>query len=59
MLWDRINVGGDMGFGVVIDLGNEMKWRALLELTEATGSVLTHEMVTGSRLMDGTSLETG
>jgi hypothetical protein len=35
-----------------------MKLRVLLELTEATGSVRTHEMVVGSRLTDGTSPET-
>jgi len=35
-----------------------MKWWVLLELTEASGSVQTHEMVAGGRLIDGTSSET-
>jgi hypothetical protein len=35
-----------------------MKWRILFELTEASGSVRTHEMATGSRPVSGTSPET-
>src|SRR5208283_2868874 len=45
-------------FRVVIDLGNGMKWRVLLELTEANGHVQTHEMVTGDRPTNATSPET-
>jgi len=35
-----------------------MKWRVLLELTEANGHVQTHEMVTGDRPTNATSPET-
>jgi hypothetical protein len=35
-----------------------MKWRILLELTEATGSVQTRKMITGSRPTNATSPET-
>ena len=35
-----------------------MKWRVLLELTEANGSVQTREMVTGNRPTNATSPET-
>ena len=35
-----------------------MKWRVLLELTEANGHVQTHEMVTGDRPTKATSPET-
>jgi hypothetical protein len=40
---------GGYRFVVVIGLGNEMKWRVLLELTEANGNVQTRELVTGHR----------
>ena len=46
---DRLKLGGAIGSGSFIGLGNEMKWRVLLELTEANGNVETRELVTGHR----------
>jgi hypothetical protein len=46
------------GFGVVIDLGTERRWRLLLELMEANESGQTHEMFIGSRTINVTSAET-
>jgi hypothetical protein len=44
-------------FRVVIGLGNGMKRRVLLELTEANGSVQTRELVTGSQPIDASSAQ--
>ncbi len=46
------------GFRVVIGLGNEMKWRVSLELTEADGSARTNEVVAGRNVIDNASPET-
>jgi hypothetical protein len=45
------------GFLFVIDLGNEMEWRILLELTEVEGSVRRNEVAAGCRALSGASPE--